>query len=185
LLFESPLWLIPCLVVAQLVLIRIWSNRRTPGTRRAMLVGFGLFGVLVAVQALVVTDRERITAIVETLVEATKKGDLVGIAAHIAEQFEVEGYGRDEFLEGVRRILTHYHVENPIIRHLHITIGEGEAEARFGVICRIVTAEEMNPNTATAWTLAFAWIDGRWQVIRVGPRPTPVFPFRNLGDLMP
>ena len=184
LLFESPLLLIGCLVILQLVLIRVWSGRRTPGSRWAMLIGFALFPLLLGLQAAVVTHRERVTAVVETLVEATQQGDVPGIAAHIADNFEAEKLDRREFLDGVRSVLTRYHVENARRRNLEITINGFEAEARFGVICRIVTAEEMIPNFASAWTVRFALIDDRWQATSVEPRPTPVFQYRHLGELM-
>ena len=71
LLFERPAYLIPAVVSAELILLLIWRRWQTPPARQAVRLGLILFPMMIVVQSLVTTDRERIVLVCRQL--ATSK----------------------------------------------------------------------------------------------------------------
>lgn len=150
-----------------------------------MLAGFALCLLLPILQAVVVTHREQVEQVCQTLVGATQNGDMAEIARNVSPKFQSGEIDRDRFLDGVENALTQTKVENANLRNVEIEIhDDGSATARFTVTCRLATRETLLPNQVSAWTVRFEQVDGKWLMIEANPRPTPLFPFNRLDDLL-
>jgi len=189
LLFERPLLLVPVLVAVQLVLIGVWSRRRTRGARRVMFAGFIAFALLVLLQALVVTDRERLVASCWALARAVQAGDVEAFADHVSENFATEGLhreatvGKEGLTEWLEQVLHTYSVEEPNLRQFQIEVTGDRALVRFTATCRIITPQEVVSRYPSAWEFDFGWSERRWQVTDIRPQPTRLFPYRRLADI--
>jgi len=189
LLFERPLLLVPLLVVVQFVLIVIWSRRRTPRARRAVLAGFFVAPLLVVLQSAVVTDRERLTRACVALADACRRGDVPGFGRYVSPSFAAAaGPGQDPFtrsslLEWLEHTLIAYRVEEPRLRAFEITCEGPHAVVRFEASCRVVTDRDIAPGILSRWELHFELRDGQWLVTDIRPLPSRWFPFRRLADL--
>ena len=101
LLFEHPFGLLILLVVIELVLIAVWSRRRSDLTTRLVL------GVLIGAITLpilshfVITPRERIVALCHELAGAVEASNIASIRRHLAADFEAAGLNRMEFADQV------------------------------------------------------------------------------------
>ena len=182
--FESPALLVPVLVVLELVLIRRWLARRTQRSKRAAQIGLLLVVVLPIVQALVVTQRERIEGDCRAMVRAVQAGNVPGVAAHVSRDFREGDIDRESFLRRVKDTLTTYKVEHARVLGLEITVHGDEADVVLRVVCTVVTRDELLPNTLSAWSLRFRRTDGTWWMVGARPRPTAQFPFDRLEQVM-
>ncbi|MHC4065512.1 MAG: hypothetical protein ACYSUI_13585, partial [Planctomycetota bacterium] len=148
-LFERPLLLIPVLVAAQFVLIVVWSRRRTRKTRRLVWAGLVAWPVLVILNALVVTDRERLTGICRDLAEAVSRTDAEAFAEHISQRFQSDpgrngtSWDKSALLQRVEGTVKTYRVEEPRLRAFEIDLDGDRATVRFAATCRIVTAHQI------------------------------------------
>jgi hypothetical protein len=170
--------------VLELALIRSWLNRRTPRSKRAAQVGLLLAVALPTIQALVVTQRERIDGICGATVRAVQAGDVPGVAVHVAAEFREGDIDRELFLRRVKDTLTTYKVDHARVLGLDISVHGETAEAVLRVVCTVVTRDELLTNTLTAWDVRFRRRDGTWQMVGVRPRPTPQFPFDRLEQII-
>lgn len=182
--FDSFWTLIVALVVIQIVLIAVWSSRRTNRSRLVMLAGFALCVVLPVMSRLVVTDREQVAGVCETLVDLTELGDVNGIARHIADDFNADGINRDGFNEAVKSTLTSVQVQDASMYNLRVTTTDDQAEAQFGVRCKLVTASQVDYGVLSAWTVRFVRDGDEWKIIEVQPRETQAFPFAHLRQII-
>lgn len=182
--FENFWTLIIALAVFQIVLIAVWSSRRTNRSRQVMLIGFALCVALPIISRLIVTDREQVAGICKTLVDLTELGDVKGIAKYVAEDFDADGIDRDAFNEAVESTLTSVQVQDASIYNLNVTATGDEAEAQFGVSCKLVTASQVDYGVLSAWTVRFIKDGDDWKVVEVQPRETQAFPFNRLRQII-
>ena len=173
-----------CLVVMQLALIAVWSNRRTRSARRIMLAGLALCILLPAIQHLVVTDRERIEGVCHRLVRLTESGNVDGIAACIDPDFETDGVSRARFVDAVRHTLTRVQILDASLHNVRIETTADAAEARFSVTCKVVGESQMHYGVLSAWTVRLVRDGQTWRVIGLTPRETPVFPYHRLSQII-
>jgi hypothetical protein len=154
-----------------------------------MFVGFVVFPLLILLQALVVTDRERLVSICHAMAQAVQKGDVGGVAEHVSPQFlnqDPQGgrsIGKVQLIETLEQLLSRYDVEEPRLRQFEVEVAGAEAVVRFTASCRIITSDEIIAPMGSAWELSFARAEGSWRVIDIRPRPTPLFPYRRLSDI--
>lgn len=189
LLFERPLLLVPALAVIQLVLIGVWSNRRTDLSRRIMVAGFLVFALLVVVQKLVVTDRERIEEHCHALARAVQRGDVPAVGRLVADDFLSEQGGnrspwnKKRFLDLLQQLLTRYDIEEADLKNVQVEVEGDRGVARFAAVCRVVTPEAIEYPPLSTWEVTFGRRDSLWRVVEIRLRPTPLFPFRYLADI--
>ncbi len=165
-------------------LLSSWLRKRTPGSRKALLVGLLVCIVLPVIQKLVVTQREQVKNVCQELVDATEQGDVDAIARRVAPEFAVREIDRDRFLEGVKSVLTSSRVENPSMHSFKVTVEDDKAEVTFVVSCRIVTREGMEPGVVSSWRVIFQRVGEEWLLIYAEPKSTPLFPFDRLEQLL-
>jgi hypothetical protein len=184
LLFESPYLLIPILVIVEYILLVTWLRRRTPGSKRAALIGLLICVAAPIAQYLVVTHPERLRAACAAMVEAAERGDTDAIAQRVAPNFAVRDIDRERFLRGVEQALSRWHVEDAGMRNARIEVSGNRATVSFTVTCRVIATDEVLSGVVTAWTTTFEWIDGKWLLVAVEPKETPLFPMRRLEDII-
>lgn len=183
-LFERPLYLVPVLVVAQFILIRVWAQRRTAGSRRAAWIGLVVAVLLLAAQRLVVTDRERIIALCRMMALAVEDGDVPAVAAHVADHFDAKGMNKADFVARLTRGLTTVHVERSRLSDFQCTFDNSRhAHVRFLANARVVYGREVALRQPSAWELLFERVGESWQMTSLKPVRIPAFPFDHLSEL--
>jgi hypothetical protein len=171
-------------VVAEYILIVMWLRRRTKGARRAALIGLALCIILPIVQKLVVTQREQLRAITETLIDAAENGNVQVIARRIDRNFRVGDIDHDRFIEGVKRVLTQIKIEDARITGFHVEVDGDTAKIELGVMAQIITRQEFSGQQPTSWTLTYVRTDRGWMLTAVEPRSTPLFPYDKLEQII-
>ncbi len=184
LLFESRIALLTALGLVEFVLLWIWARRRTRRTRRRAGVGLVVAGLLLSVQALVVTDREKIMAICREMACAVEEGAVDQVGRHVASDFAAGGVDRAGLLAGLTRMLTHVHIEEPRLSDFEVLVTGNEAQVTFQARCRVASAELVEGGIISRWELTFRRVGDRWQVVAIQPLPTLGFPFQNLGEVL-
>jgi len=152
------------------VLISVWSRRRTDLARRVMLAGLVVSPVLVVVQALVVTERERLRGVCEDLANAIRHVDLDTFEAHLTPDFTYRGValgrltGRETMRQRLEQTLLRYRVEEPRLRGFEMEVGRERAVVRFIAVCRVVSAEAIEPSLRSSWELTFRRVSDAWRL---------------------
>ena len=186
-LFESPYSLIPILVGLEIVLLHFWSRRRTPLTGWTAVGGLIAIPLLVAVQILVVTDRERIIRICRELAKATAQADTTALGRHIAANFAINSPGRVSnkagLLDEFERILSKWDVEEERLSAFDVAVDGHTARATFHATCRLISNDLMIPRHVSKWKLEFAKLDTVWLVTHIRPSSTPPWKRGSLPDL--
>ncbi len=186
---EQPLLLVPLLVVVQLVLIGVWSKRRTLLTRRLMLGGLVVFPLLLALQALVATDRERLEARCQAMSRAVQSGDLEALADHVSESFAAEGaregtpIDKAGLIALLQRVLHTYSVEEARLSRFEFQVTGDRATVSFTASCRLITPNEVIPHFPSQWELDFVLSEQQWLATDIRPQPSRFLPYRRLGDI--
>ncbi|MBI4718690.1 MAG: hypothetical protein HY763_12860 [Planctomycetes bacterium] len=180
LLFES-LWLLAAgAATVELVLIAVWSRRRSPGSARVATAGLAAIPLLMVISAAVETPREEVTAFCGELAMLVEHGDLAGIERRLAPEIEVGGLGRDELLARLKTTLTRYHVSDPHLHGFEVAVPRGApAVARFDALCRVRGSELVYEWLPSRWRLTLRRGDSGWLVAAIESLPVPPL---NLED---
>lgn len=184
LLFERPLLLIAVLAAVQFALTWHWARSRTRRASRVALTALILFPLLLALQAWVVTDRERVTAVCREMADAMDAGEVARVGSHVSPTFAVGTMDRPALLEALEGVLTRVKVEEPRLTDFEVTTDGDQARATFAASCRLVTAGAIESGMLSRWELTFRRIDRRWQVVEIRPIPTPWLPHRSLDEVI-
>jgi hypothetical protein len=88
---EDPTYLYVLLVIVELVLMAIWYSRRTAWSARLLLLPVVLAGCVVAADAMVVTDRERLKQVVEEIAADVAGGSFDVATSYLDDSYQ--GFG--------------------------------------------------------------------------------------------
>jgi len=189
LLFERPVALSIVLLATLLVMSVIWSRRRTRGSRNTLLACLAAAPMLLVLQAVVRTDRERIIALCDDVAAAVELGDVNAFAAHIADDF-LAGAGthapvtRDDLLAGFNDAVTRYHPEDIRLGQLEVTVDGDAATVELVATARVSISGSTLARVPSRWRLRLARRGDAWLIVEVEPVQTSTWPIRNLRDLL-
>ena len=184
LLFENRIALLVVLGLAEFVVLWVWARWRTRCTRNAVLAGLVLSILLLIVQTVVVTDRERIITLCNSLAAAVENGKIATVAEHLAPDFRSDGVDRDRLLAELTRLLTRVHVEETQLSNFRVSFADGQTRAEFDATCRVMAGGYVEGGVGTSWRLTLRRTNETWQVLAIELVPTPFFPFRTLADAL-
>ncbi|HMQ15484.1 MAG TPA: hypothetical protein PKC49_05865 [Phycisphaerae bacterium] len=165
-LLESPLVLSIILALINFALLVAW---RRGGSPRALLISLGLAAMLLVVQALVVTQRERAGRVLAAIERDLVEGRLGALDAALAADFETQGVGRAEFLAMVADALRQARVT--WLRRTELALAPASAEG-FAVEAAYVAdldASDYRGTLRSRWRIAFARREGRWRITAIEP----------------
>lgn len=187
LLFERPAYLIPVVVLAELVLLLLWQRWRTPPARQAVRLGLILFPLMIAVQSLVTTDRERIVLVCRQLASAVEDADTDRLADYlsddiIAQSAQGTALNKTALLARLSEMLNKYHVEELRLRDIDVEFDESTVQVRFRAICRVVAQSSIYPRIVTSWLLHLDSSEQGWRVTRIQQLRSPVHGLDLLTD---
>lgn len=185
LLFENPFRLAAVLAVVNLVLLWSWRRRRPSRSRAALaLVGLALSAALLALQAGVVTARERVQRLCHELAELVQQGDVSGVGRHFSADFSAAGLDRTAMLAAIDRTLRSDHPQDARLRGFIWTpAGPRSATVTFDVSCRVVGSDFVEQVTSR-WRLTVRLEGDRWMVTSIEALPAPLSPIRSLRDVL-
>jgi hypothetical protein len=173
LLFESPILLLPLVLIVLFILIVRWSRRRDRGSARAMTIGFIAAAMLLALPGLVVTRREQIIAECRELARAVDDGDVAAIDARLAEDFRIGDLDRAAVVGRLTDTLTRFRVDDPRLRRFEVSFPTpNTAVATFAASARVRSAESLYDRLPSRWRLTFRETEG-WKVARLESLPVP------------
>lgn len=171
-LLESLWFVAAAWVAAELLLIALWSWRRSRTWARAVWIGFAALPVLLAASSLVVTDRERIRAVCRDLADAVENSAPEVIERRLADDFESEGLDREAFIRRVRNALDRYKVWNVALHGLNVELLTDDAgKAEFRTTANVRGEGVVYEWFASRWRLGFARRGDGWLVTRVERLP--------------
>jgi hypothetical protein len=160
-LFESLPALGAILGVALFVLLVYW---RRSGKARALLIGLGIAVVLLAMQALVVTNRERAARVLTGIERDIRASRTDALAAALAPNFESQGLGRDEFVAYARRQLAKVRVR--WLERWELNVTEAEADRFVASVTYLadVSVEGMSGTPRSSWRFVFVRTPAGWRI---------------------
>jgi len=179
-LFEAPLYIYLSLVVAEFVLAAIWYERRSRRLAAWLAAPILLAGMVFGLEALVVTDREQITASLREIAEEVQAGDGSDLRLDTAQccldaNVRVDlgsGHGgmdltKSQALEAGRRVIREYGVTHVGFVNLHVDVEDSQAAAHFTTIVTFRSREFGETRTSLIWDVHWTRRDAGWRITRV------------------
>lgn len=170
LLFESLAALSAVLGTLLFVLLVYW--RRT-GRPRPLLVGLGVAVVLLLVQALVVTQRERAAQALDRIAADLLRSRVDALAQSLATDFDAGGRDRTEFTGLVRAKLDQVSIR--WLERTGLRVVESGRD-RFTVAASYlaeVRADQYDGTFTSRWALTFIRTPDGWRIITIAPEALP------------
>jgi len=166
-LLESPLLLLAGMVLLEAVLATCWWFR--PGRVTSWLVVGGLLlsTVLLIVQHLVVTDREQIEQILETLALAVDCEDVETIASALDEDYQADGMGKRRFIERVESTFRRADIDEVKILNARIAVESDRATVKLRAHCRVKAPDWPYEYHLSSWVICFTGLSGDWLIDEV------------------
>ena len=150
------------------VLAMAWHLRRTPRSAAALGVGIAVAVLLLAVQKIVVTDREAIDRTVRRLAVAVETKDFEAVAQLIDDDFGTDGREQADLIPAIKATLTRFEIEGARLHAMKIDVSEDHATVKFGVLCRLRFNGFDRPSTSR-WSLGLVRRDAGWRVREIIP----------------
>ncbi len=178
--FESVLALGAVLGLALFVLLVRW---RRGGSVRPLLIGLGVSTVLLVMQAVVVTHRERASAALTAIADDFEKGRTTALETQLGSEFAAgtlygEALTRARFLELIRDLLA----EIRVVRTQRVDL-DVETAASDGFVVEVGYLAEISKGEnrgvfRSRWALTFARTAEGWRIVSIEPlsiegMPTP------------
>ena len=182
-LFARPIALAAACTATCLVLLVLWRRTVSDGRRKAFLGALAVSVVLLVLQEIVVTDRERITALIQELASATAKPDFATIEQALDAAYADDVFNRDTVMPAIRGALGRYRVEGPRVFAFEIRIDGDSADATFNALCDIRESDGFVPNVLSLWRLRLVRHEGRWFVRSIRPVKVGAREVRSLSEL--
>ena len=170
-LFAEDVWpLIWLLALAELILFIAMV-----GTGRGRyLVWMGVVAalamLLVVLEWVLVTDRERVDAVVDQMARAVRHKDFDAVLRHLAPQCHFGGYDRERIRELADTELRDIEIDRITVsdRHTQVFPQRKQATAQFLAVVRGKQSKVEQPPYASRWMLTFHQdTTGQWQVVEI------------------
>ena len=179
LLFERPAYLIPAVILAEVALLLIWRRWQTPSARQAARMGLIVFPMMIVVQSLVTTDRERIVSVCRQLASAVEDADADRLADYlssdiIAVSAQGSALNKTALLDRLSDLLNKYHIEELRLRDIEVEFDELTVQVRFRAVCRVVAQSSIYPRVVTSWLLRLELVDQDWRVSHIQQIRSPI-----------
>jgi hypothetical protein len=167
LLFENVLLLMMAEAVAIAVVLAVRRRRLDGGTRRSVWITLAVCLLLLIVQHLVRTDRERIQAAVADMARAIDEGDVPSLGEHLDSEFQDRGLDKKAWLMDVRQRLQRWRIDEAKVSRFTTKVNGDEAEVSFAASCDCRSGEQNQSSVSSSWRLAFVRRDDGWKLHRV------------------
>lgn len=174
LLFEGSLTLAGLCAGACLVLLVLW-RRTGSSVRRKMFWGATAASfLLLGLQGLVVTDRERIINLVQELAAAAEKSDIARIEQSIDAAYKDSDGDREACLARARDRLSRHAIRSVSLSAFEVNVSGDDAKASFRVVCDMREGDHSLPNMPSRWELDLVRRGDTWMVcsirrLQIGP----------------
>lgn len=150
------------------VLAMAWHWRRTPRSAIALGVGIAIAVLLLAVQKIVVTDREAIDRTVRRLAVAVEMKDFETVTQLIDDDFGTGGRQKADLIPAIKATLKRLAIEGARLHAMEIDNSEDHATVEFGVLCRLRFNGLDRPSTSR-WSMVLVRRDAGWRVTEIHP----------------
>ena len=164
------------------VLAMAWHLRRTPRSAAALGVGIAVAVLLLAVQKIVVTDREAIDRTVRRLAVAVETKDFEAVAQLIDDDFGTGDRQKADLIPAIKATLTLFEIEGARLHAMEIDISADNATVGFGVLCRLRFNGSGQPSTSR-WSLVLVRRDEGWRVQEIHPLDIDGQKFASLDEV--
>jgi hypothetical protein len=174
---ENPWYLVVILVlIAAGCLLALRATQDGRYLVRAM-IALGLAAILIVVDALWVTEAERVAGVVRALASAVERSDGAGALAlmdeHVTFSMRSNTYGEELVLDSIAALLREVQFDFVRVSRLMTTAGEQthRGQAEFKVTVAGTIQQGMTPRNFAGyseWSLGFRRLaDGAWKINRI------------------
>jgi len=180
LLLESPYRLAILCALGCLVLLVLWRRTLSAARRKAFLAGVSVSAILLLLQAIVVTDRERIIALMNGLAEAVIEPDFERIERAIDPEYDDGRRTKSALMALIRDRLSGTTVERARLYGFEVDVRGERATTRFRAMSSGRVGDTPVVNIPSAWQVDLIRRGRQWTITAI--RPTRVN-LRDAGDL--
>lgn len=180
---ESSFWLsvFSFILLAATLLLR----QRLPAARAkyALPVVLLVIVLLFVVQAIVVTQRERIRDRLDALIAAVAVKDADAISQAIGQGYNSESMNREDVLAFVNAAIGTFDVYDTRIRRCGVTVEGGRAEMKLTAEATVRTHGGPGEPHVGRWRIGWAREPDGWKIVSLVPEAMDNVPVARLRDL--
>jgi len=137
-----------------------------------MLLALILSSAMLLMQALIVTDRERVARVCSQLAAAVERADAAAFAEQVSERVSVrrargDALDKDALMERFQRLREEYHVEEVRLRDMEIRVEGRSVVVELRATCRVVARSERYPSVTSRWRMRFDREGNEWRLTEV------------------
>jgi len=166
LLLEQFWWLLAVCVVLWVFFAVVFFQRRTVPWRRAMQLAPIVFVVLLAINRLVVTDREAIRGTLYHLVDACVAGDTGALGRWMHDEFSAAGLSKSQLLGQAQQVFQRIRIDSVTLTQLIIEPPGLKAASFAHILGQSGTDYQY---VKSDWELKFKKTPQGWMLISVKP----------------
>lgn len=165
LLFENPLPIYIAACVSEITLVILWMRTR----ERAFTLAIPplVCALLAVLAASVETDRERIIAITEEVVEYGNRNDFNSAIKYLDADFTYRDLTRDEAIEKAQEGKERHHIQSIVLTGIKVEVEDDRAEARVYTTMKLSQSEYGQEAYPVLWKVTWIKRPEGWRVLEV------------------
>lgn len=183
LLFESQPLLLMAGAMAMAVALAVHRRCYTTRTRRGLWLTLGVCALLLVLQKVVVTDRERLAQLATELASAVDDGDVGAIDARLDSSFQYRNQDKLAFLTDVNERLQRWQINEASLSGLRVEIDGDRATMAFHASCDWRSGDKVEYNILSAWELQCVRRPDGWKLQRIVSAKIGPAGMLNLADV--
>lgn len=163
-LLEDPTYIYVTLAIAAVAAAAVWYRRRTRGPLIVLAAVCGSAGIVYAVEALVVTDRERIVAATEQIARRVPTEAPAVLQRYLTDDFAGEFRGRRidkaRAIQAARENVGAYGISEVRISRVEVRLSGRFADVEVGTL---IVPEGRRP-VPVQWSLSWVKLEEGWRI---------------------
>lgn len=163
-LFESPTYLYVALVVAELALAGIWYERRSRRVAMLLVVPILLAGVVFAIEAAVVTNREQIIEAAREIVADLNEGKTDTLDKYLDDEFSGFYLNKKRAITVAKIELGSKNIARIKLTRIVVDVSGRTAKMRAGTA---ITIKEYNTTVPILWNVYWVKRSDGWRIAGV------------------
>jgi hypothetical protein len=182
-LLESPSKLALLVFFWLLTSLMIWRRRRTERTRWIFLGSIPASMALLALQAAITTDVERVRNLIDELVVAVDSQDSTLVTGYVDPDYSSAGRNRAEILKLIEASLRRVQIDQPFLRSLTVETSGDTASVDLRAFARVVIDRQPQGLMSSSWHLELRRRASGWRLSEITPLTINGHPADAMWDM--
>ncbi|MFP3937434.1 MAG: hypothetical protein ACLFVW_03760 [Phycisphaerae bacterium] len=164
-LFEEPFYIYVALGFAELVLLAVWYERRTPRWAMSLLAPVVLAGAVFLVEAVVETDREQITRALGEIAADAGAGRTDAGERYLADDYKGFGGSKQQIISRADSVIKRFNVRDVNFVNLQVELRNSTARTTFSSVISLGASSDPGRRVSMVWDIRWEKRGDEWRIV--------------------